>query len=132
MNILLDTHTFIWFIEGSSELSIAARKKIEDVKNTSYISVASLWEMSIKFNLGKLTVKDSPFKTLIDDINENGIQILNINFNHLIENVNLDSHHRDPFDRLIIAQAISENMNIIGRDIIFDSYLKDKKVKRVW
>ena len=132
MNILLDTHTFIWFIEGSSELSIAARKKIEDVKNTSFISVASLWEMSIKFNLGKLTVKNSPFKTLIDDINENGIQILNINFNHLIENVNLDSHHQDPFDRLIIAQAISENMNIIGRDIIFDSYLKDKKVKRVW
>ena len=132
MNILLDTHTFIWFIEGSSELSTAARKKIEDVKNTSFLSVASLWEMSIKFNLGKLTVKNSPFNTLIDDINENGIQILNINFNHLIENVNLDSHHRDPFDRLIIAQAISENMNIIGRDIIFDSYLKDKKVKRVW
>ncbi len=132
MNILLDTHTFIWFIEGSSELSIAARKKIEDVKNTSFISVASLWEMSIKFNLGKLTVKNSPFKTLIDDINENGIQILNINFNHLIENVNLDSHHRDPFDRLIIAQAVSENMNIIGKDVIFDSYLKDKKVKRVW
>lgn len=132
MNILLDTHTFIWFIEGSSELSIAARKKIEDVKNTSFISVASLWEMSIKFNLGKLTVKNSPFKTLIDDINENGIQILNINFNHLIENVNLDSHHRDPFDRLIIAQAVSENMNIIGKDVIFDRYLKDKKVKRVW
>ena len=132
MNILLDTHTFIWFIEGSSELSIAAKKKIEDIKTTSFISVASLWEMSIKFNLGKLTVNNSPFKTLIDDINENGIQILNINFNHLIENVNLDSYHRDPFDRLIIAQAISENMNIIGRDIIFDSYLKDKKVKRVW
>jgi PIN domain nuclease of toxin-antitoxin system len=132
MNFILDTHTFIWFIEGSSELSVTARKKIEDVKNTSHISVASLWEMSIKFNLGKLTVKGSPFKTLIDDINANGFQILDINFLHLVENVNLDSHHRDPFDRLIVAQAIIEDMNIIGRDIIFDSYLKGEKVKRIW
>lgn len=132
MNFILDTHTFIWFIEGSSELSATARKKIEDVKNTSYISVASLWEMSIKFNLGKLTVKGSPFKTLIDDINVNGFQILNINFLHLVENVNLDSHHRDPFDRLIIAQAIIEDMNVIGRDVIFDNYLKGKNVKRIW
>lgn len=132
MNILLDTHTFIWFIQGSTELSIAAREKIEESKNSSFISVASLWEMSIKFNLGKLTIKDNSFKTIIEDIKENGIQILDINFNHLIENVNLYSHHRDPFDRLIIAQAISEKMDIIGRDMIFDNYLKDKKVKRIW
>jgi PIN domain nuclease of toxin-antitoxin system len=132
MNILLDTHTFIWFIEGSSELSLTAKKNIEDVKNTSFISIASLWEMSIKFNLGKLTVKDNPFNVLINDINENGFQILDINFPHLMENVNLDSHHRDPFDRLIVAQAISENMNIIGKDVVFDSYLKDKMIKRIW
>ena len=68
MNIILDTHTFIWFIEGSSELSLTARKQIEDINNTSYISIASLWEMSIKYNLGKLTVKGSSFKTLMDDI----------------------------------------------------------------
>ena len=132
MNIILDTHTFIWFIEGSSELSLTARKQIEDINNTSYISIASLWEMSIKYNLGKLTVKGSSFKTLMDDININGFQILNINFLHLVENVNLDSHHRDPFDRLIIAQAIIEDMSIIGRDVIFDNYLKGKNVKRVW
>lgn len=132
MNIILDTHTFIWFIEGSSELSLTARKQIEDINNTSYISIASLWEMSIKYNLGKLTVKGSSFKTLMDDININGFQILNINFLHLVENVNLDSHHRDPFDRLIIAQAIIEDMNIIGRDVIFDNYMKGKNVKRVW
>ena len=64
--------------------------------------------------------------------NINGFQILNINFLHLVENVNLDSHHRDPFDRLIIAQAIIEDMSIIGRDVIFDNYLKGKNVKRVW
>ena len=132
MNSILDTHTFIWFIEGSSELSLTARKQIEDINNTSYISIASLWEMSIKYNLGKLTVKGSSFKTLMDDITINGFQILNINFQHLVENVSLDSHHRDPFDRLIIAQALIEDMNIIGRDVIFDSYLKNKNVKRIW
>lgn len=132
MNILLDTHTFIWFIEGSNELSATARKKIDDSKNTSFISMASLWEMSVKFNLGKLKVKDNPFNSLIDDIKDNGFEILNINFLHLVENVNLVSYHRDPFDRLIIAQAVVENMNVIGKDLIFDSYLVGKKVKRIW
>jgi PIN domain nuclease of toxin-antitoxin system len=132
MKILLDTHTFIWFTEGAPELSAKARSLIEDINNDSYVSIASLWEMSIKVGLGKLTLNVGTFDKVIDLINENGFQILGIDFLHTLENSKLLFHHRDPFDRIIIAQGIIENMNIIGIDGIFDDYLTDTSIKRLW
>ncbi len=121
MNLLLDTHTFIWFVEGSIELSQNAKNSILDTDNIKYISVASLWEMSIKVNQGKLSLK-SPFESIMDDIIENGFILLNVNFEHLVENSKLPWHHRDPFDRLIISQSNIEGMRIISRDSEFKNY----------
>lgn len=121
MNLILDTHAFIWFVEGSIELSQNAKKSILDTNNIKYVSVASLWEMSIKVNQGKLSLK-SPFETIMDDITENGFILLNANFRHLVENSKLPWHHRDPFDRLIIAQSNIEGMSIISRNSEFKNY----------
>ncbi len=132
MKILLDTHTFIWFVEGSIELSSSARRIIENIGNQHYISIASLWEMSIKVGLGKLTLEVGDFEKVIDLISKHDIHILNINFQHTVENSKLPLIHRDPFDRMIISQGIIENMNIISKDSIFDEYLQDKRIKRIW
>ena len=105
MKILLDTHAFIWYVEGSLELSKTARKEIEDNTNQCYLSMASLWEMSIKIGLGKLSLK-SPFNTVFDDVSNNGFDLLPIIFEHTLLNAQLTWHHKDPFDRLMIAQVL--------------------------
>ena len=87
--------------------------------------------MSIKVGLGKLTLKVGDYAKVIDLVNENGFQILGIDFSHTLENTKLPLHHRDPFDRIIISQAIVENMDIISKDAIFDDYLSDKSIKRI-
>ncbi len=130
MNLLLDTHTFIWYVEGSAELSQAARQAIEHPENQGFVSMASLWEMSIKVGLGKLELQ-SPFETVLDDIAENGFELLPIHFAHTLENTRLDWHHKDPFDRLLIAQARVEAMPVVGRDGVFDLYF-DGGLGRIW
>lgn len=128
MNILLDTHAFLWFIAGSDELSVTARELIEDEENRIFLSAASLWEMAIKVSLEKITLSE-PFETLIpEQLSQNGIEILNINTSHAAKIIQLPFHHRDPFDRLLIAQASVENMPIISIDESFDSH----EVKRIW
>jgi PIN domain nuclease of toxin-antitoxin system len=99
MNLLLDTHTFIWFSEGNKALPNKAKELIEDINNTSFISMVSLWEMSIKISLNKLQIK-IPFENLYNVIVENGFVVLPISFNHLVAQNKLEFHHRDPFDRL--------------------------------
>ena len=131
MKFLVDTHAFIWFTEGSTELSTTSRVILEDITNDCYVSIASLWEMSIKVGLGKLSLKVGDYAKVIDLVNENGFQILGIDFSHTLENTKLPLHHRDPFDRIIISQAIVENMDIISKDAIFDDYLSDKSIKRI-
>jgi PIN domain nuclease of toxin-antitoxin system len=128
MRLLLDTHTFLWFIAGDPNLSPKARLLIEDAANQPLLSVASLWEMAIKVSLGKLSF-DQPFKTLIpQQLSLNGITLLDITINHIAVITNLPFHHRDPFDRLIIAQAIIEQIPIVGKDTAFDSY----DISRLW
>lgn len=122
MKLLLDTHIFVWFIAGNLKLSLTARTLIEDLANTKFVSVASLWEIAIKYSLGKLDLTDE-FDVLIPkQIEINGFEILPIETVHLSKLISLPFHHRDPFDRLLIAQSISENMQIISVDEIFDSY----------
>jgi PIN domain nuclease of toxin-antitoxin system len=128
MNILLDTHAFLWFIAGSDELSVTARELIEDENNRIFLSAASLWEMAIKVSLEKLTLNE-PFETLIpEQLSQNGIEILNINTAHAAKIIQLPFHHRDPFDRLLIAQALVEDMSLISIDETFDAY----EIKRIW
>ncbi len=131
MQYLIDTHVFLWFVSQSKELSPTARTLIEDGQNEIFISIASLWEISIKTAIGKLTV-NGKYETVIDDVNDNSMQILPINFAHTVEQNRLPFHHRDPFDRIIISQAIIGNMNFISTDAICDEYLKGKSIKRIW
>ncbi len=128
MNILLDTHAFLWFIAGSDELSDKARELIEDENNRIFLSAASLWEMAIKVSLGKLTLSE-PFETLIpEQLALNGLEILDITIAHTTQVASLPFHHRDPFDRLIIAQALEEQLPVISVDNAFDEY----GVTRIW
>ena len=127
MNLLLDTHTYIWFSTNKPELSAIVKKMVEDSDNSSYISIASLWEMSIKISLGKLSI-DKEFKDVIKDLTESGIEILPISFEHVLRSSSLPFHHRDPFDRIIIAQSMCEGMKLLSADIIFDQYMNE----RIW
>lgn len=127
MRLLLDTHTFLWFIEDSSKLSPEAKKLLES-EGELLLSIASLWEMAIKVSIGKLTLAQ-PFDTFIpQQLSKNAIRLLPISIAHLGSVSTLPFHHRDPFDRLLIAQAIAEQLPIVSIDDKFDSY----PVKRVW
>ena len=122
MRVLLDTHAFLWFIMGSANLSVTARVLIVNPANERLLSVASLWEIAIKTSLRKLTLS-APFDELIPtQLKLNGIDLLNINVDHLSTLTTLPFHHRDPFDRLIIAQAIVEQLPVISLDGAFDAY----------
>lgn len=128
MRLLLDTHAFLWFIMGSPNLSARAHALIEDEANERFLSAASLWEMAIKLSTGKLTLS-APFDVLIPrQLGLNGIELLNIEVTHAAVISTLPFHHRDPFDRLLVAQAIVENMPIVSVDTAFDMYA----VKRLW
>jgi PIN domain nuclease of toxin-antitoxin system len=122
MRLLLDTHSFLWFINGSPQISASARALIEDASNQPFLSVASLWEMAIKMSLGRLSF-GQPFETLIpQQLGLNGIALLGITISHTAGVAKLPFHHRDPFDRLLIAQAMVEQMPIVSGDTAFDAY----------
>ncbi len=122
MNLLLDTHTFLWFVNDNPKLSDYLKDVIEDENNISYLSIASLWEMSIKYNLGKLTLDTSYEAFIEEEIVKGNIKLLNIELEHLKINATLPFPHRDPFDRLIIAQSIVKNIPIITIDSVFNRY----------
>jgi PIN domain nuclease of toxin-antitoxin system len=131
MKYLIDTHTFLWFNEGASEISQTAKALIENKDNEILISIASLWEISIKSALGKLIISN-PFETVIEDVIQSEIDILPINFTHLVRQNKLPFHHKDPFDRIVISQALAENVDIISKDVIFDNYLNNSRIVRIW
>ncbi|MGA0555985.1 type II toxin-antitoxin system VapC family toxin [Larkinella sp. VNQ87] len=122
MDLLLDTHTLIWFLNGDQrELSLRARAAIESSQNTSFVSVVSLWEMAIKIRLGTLTFKPG-YENLLVLLDQNGFELLPITFRHTKQLLDLDMHHRDPFDRLLIAQCLVENMTLVSKDSNFPNY----------
>ena len=128
MKLLLDTHAFLWFIGGSPKLPVSARSLIEDSENQSLLSIASLWEMAIKVSLKKLTLKQ-PFDRLIpQQLAKNGFGLLQISVKHTAGLVSLPFHHRDPFDRLLIAQSNAEQIPLVSGDVAFDGY----GVTRLW
>jgi len=121
MRYLLDTHTLLWFLQDDPQLPKKVSSEITNTDNTCYVSIASLWEIAIKINLGKLSVK-FPFVKFASYLTDNDIEVLQIGFDHLIQVATLDLHHRDPFDRIIIAQGLVENLTIITKDEHFPSY----------
>ena len=128
MNLLLDTHSFIWFVEDSPSLSAQARALIEEPTNAVFFSMASMWEMAIKISLGKLHLSQ-PFDLFIpNQLLLNDITILDITINHTLRVATLPFHHRDPFDRLLIAQSLVERMPCVSIDSVFDAY----SVHRLW
>lgn len=128
MKLLLDTHAFLWFVTNDSQLSAAARAQIADPANTVFVSPASFWEVAIKVSIGKYSLS-KPFQAFVTQgIFGNGFAILPIQPDHAAELCNLPYHHRDPFDRMLIAQALVEKFAIISIDSLFDSY----GVQRIW
>ena len=128
MKLLLDTHTFLWFIGGSPKLTRYICQLIEEPANERLLSVASLWEMSIKVSLDKLKLSTSFVDLVAEQVYGNAISLLDIAPEHLDVLRTLPFHHRDPFDRLIIAQGLSESLPILSRDNAFDDY----GVRRLW
>lgn len=124
---LLDTHTLIWYINGDPELSQAARTAIEADNAINFVSIASLWEMAIKISLGKLELK-TPFNQISRQIVENGFEVLPLTFEDTLTVSTLPFYHRDPFDRIIIAQSFNNGLTLISKDRNFDLY----KAKVIW
>ena len=128
MNLLLDTHSFIWFVENNPSLGPHARTLIQESTNDVFLSIASVWEMAIKVSLGKLSLSQ-PFDLFIpNQLLLNDITLLDITVGHTLRVAMLPFHHRDPFDRLLIAQSLVEGMPIISIDSVFDAY----GVNRLW
>ncbi len=122
MRLLLDTHAFLWFVGGDARLSEHARALILDPDNERFLSVASLWEMAIKASLGRLNLALS-FPELVErQVRGNAMNVLPVQPRHLDRVKRLPFHHKDPFDRLIIAQAQAEGMPVVTRDAAFASY----------
>jgi PIN domain nuclease of toxin-antitoxin system len=127
MTLLLDTHTFLWFIEDNLRLSVSAKALLESDADL-LLSVSCLWEISIKVSIGKLTLAQ-PFHVFFpQQLVDNDIEILPISLAHLEVISTLPFHHRDPFDRLLIAQAITEQLPIVSIDAALDAY----PVTRLW
>lgn len=126
--ILLDTVTFLWIITGSKKLSLHARKAFLDKKNKVYLSSVSVWEIIIKHKLGRLPLPDKPSIYIPKQRFIHGIKELNLNERDVIELENLPKVHEDPFDRMLICQAIARNLTILSPDKLIKSY----PVKTVW
>jgi PIN domain nuclease of toxin-antitoxin system len=126
--LLLDTHAFLWWVNDAPELTKAARRAIADVKNECFLSVAGCWEMAIKSSPGKLRLAKSVERFVSEQLAANGFTLLNVELRHVAKVEELPFHHRDPFDRLLIAQALTEKLTIISADSAFSDY----GVKVIW
>jgi PIN domain nuclease of toxin-antitoxin system len=127
MDHLVDTQSFIWFVEDDARLPQRIKSVMEQDDTRLLVSIASLWEMTIKVSLGKLFLTDT-LETIFARLEQNGFDVLPIDTEHLITLSTLAHVHRDPFDRIIIAQAITESLLVISSDDVFAKY----PVKRVW
>jgi PIN domain nuclease of toxin-antitoxin system len=131
MNLLLDTHTIIWFCANSINLSESSKNLISNAKNNIHVSIVSLWEMAIKLKINKLNL-DISLESFVQELKLRRFIFLPIKIEHILNVSKLDLYHKDPFDRLLISQAIVENMDIISKDEQFDDYLVDKSILRIW
>lgn len=128
MRLILDTHTFLWYIFGDPQLSAAATALLQDPANEKLLSLASPWEVGIKVSTGKLTLSRPLEAYFEEQMRLNSIQMLPITLAHIARVSTLPFHHRDPFDRMLIAQSLTENIPIISADAAFDAYA----ITRLW
>lgn len=115
MRLMLDTHTLIWFLNGDPKLSQKARNAIENLGNLKIVSIASIWEIAIKLSLKKFKFSKG-FKSFLELIENNGFAVLPIKLEHVLTVSNLEFFHRDPFDRLLISQCVTDNLVIVSKD----------------
>ncbi len=128
MECLLDTNALLWIVTDDVQLSKKARKIFLDEENEIFISVASLWEIAIKVSLKRLNLGQTLNEFYIRHIVGNKIRLMDIKVEHLAELEYLEFHHRDPFDRLIISQAIVEKIHLLSKDKVLSKY----PIKRIW
>ncbi len=122
MTLLLDTHAFLWWLDDNSRLGPTARAVIADPDNTVWVSAASAWEIAIKTGLGRLEMSEPPEEVLPREIERGGFRSLAISVEHALAVRTLPPHHRDPFDRLLIAQAKVEDLRLVTADRSFADY----------
>lgn len=127
MRLLLDTHAIIWHIEQNPTLSARASAAIKNPDNEIFVSTVSLWELSIKASLGKLKLP-KPIRNIATELRDSGVTFLPISEGHALATESLPWHHRDPFDRMLIAQSNQEDLTLVTRDGIFGEYA----VSRLW
>ena len=128
MRILVDTHVFLWWVEGDRALPVKARAALADRDNECLFSLVSVWELAIKAGLGKLKLALPVQRYVIEHVAANGFRMLDIQMAHVGRVESLASHHGDPFDRLLIAQALEEKIPVVTADPVF----RDYGVKRIW
>jgi PIN domain nuclease of toxin-antitoxin system len=128
VKLLLDTHAFLWFVWDDPQLSATAKALIEDPANRKLVSMASCWEIAIKAGNRKLTLGTPADVFLPRELARNGFELLDITLAHASAVETLPQHHKDPFDRLLIAQVRIENLSIVSVDVDFDPY----GVTRLW
>ena len=124
--MLLDTHTFLWFLDDNPKLPSGVRNTIEDA-STGFVSIVSFWEIAIKIKVGKLRLSYS-FHALQEVLNQLEMEILPLAFDDIEQSLALPLHHRDPFDRMLITQAINHDLILISCDVQFDAY----PIQRSW
>ena len=126
MALLLDTHAFLWWVADDQRLSMRARRAIG--RETSFLSVASCWEMAIKISLKKLVVPHPSDRFIREQLEVNGFRLLPVTFEHALAVAALPFHHRDPFDRLLAVQAIDDELSVVSADPVFETY----GAARIW
>jgi len=122
MKILLDTHVLLWLLSDDARLTAAMRESFLDMDNQLFFSIVSLWEMTIKISLGKLELADNWLECLQQELSSNNIHWLPIDVAHCATLETLPFHHRDPFDRMLVAQAMTETMAIMSKDCRMRDY----------
>jgi PIN domain nuclease of toxin-antitoxin system len=127
MNLLLDTHTLIWFLNGDGKLSDRVKTTIEDPNNSRIVSIASIWEIAIKISLDKFRFQKG-FKYFLDMVEENGFDILPVTFEHAMVVSTLEFIHRDPFDRMLIAQCKADKLILATKD----ENIKRYNIQTIW
>lgn len=128
MRLLLDTHTLLWLVDGDRQLSRSATEVLADPGHELLLSPASYWEIAIKVSLGKYRLADPLADFIEEAIRLYGLTVLPVTAKHAEAIVNLPHHHKDPFDRMLIAQAMVENIGLVSSDKAIDAY----SVKRIW
>ena len=124
--MLLDTHTLLWFLGNDSRLPILTKQQIETAELVQ-VSIVSIWEIAIKVNIGKLSLS-TPFSSIQQNLTEQEIDIVSITFTDTETYLTLPLHHRDPFNRMLVAQAMNRSICLVSNDAVLDAYA----IQRLW